>query len=508
MKYGQTEVELKFMVPRTARAGVVAALQRCTGAPVRRVTLAAMYLDTPDRRLAEAGLAWRLRREGRRWIQTLKTQGSNPLERFEHESARHDASFDIAAHAGTPAGERLAKLLEQARAEGLEPAVRFRTEVRRSTCRVRTRGAIVEIAYDEGRIVAGEASQPMREIEFELVSGSALAMLEVAERWRRRFGLIYDPRSKAERGDSLANGQPLPPLRKAALPIYGPHSTPLEAFGAVLDECLAHVNRNAVGLVMPGDAPQRAEHVHQMRVGIRRLRSALRCFEGWVPAPPDELVAGLKALFGTLGLSRDSDVLGSGVMADLAAAGAPPLQAPPGPPAPDPAQVVGHAATQRLLLGWIAWRVALQAPPAPTAGVEPAMPGDAATLARRAARRLRRWHARLLAAWSSFDTLTDGELHALRKRIKRQRYAVEFFAPLLRRRKVQRYLEALQAVQDRMGTLNDAFVARSRYQELAARDPGAWFALGWLAARIAELRALAKPELEQLVALDTPPRRG
>lgn len=502
----QTEVELKFFVPQAARASVVAELSRGASAPAR-ISLAAMYLDTPDRRLAEARIAWRLRREGRRWVQTLKTQGSNPLERFEQESVRPHPTFDPAVHAGTPAGDRLMELLDKARADGAEPGVRFRTLVRRTTRRVRTRGAVIEIAFDEGRLVAGDASQPIREIEFELISGSALAMLGVAERWRRRFGLLYDPRSKAERGDRLADGEPFPPLRKAARPNYGEHATPVEAFAAVLDECLSQVSRNAIG-VIEGVAQRRVEHVHQLRVGIRRLRSALRSFEGWVPAPPDELVANLRSLFATLGLSRDSDVLGSGVMAQLAAAGAPPLQRPPEAAAPDPVQVVRHDATQRLLLDWIAWRVALETAPADAPSLEPGAADDAHRLQRDAARRLRRWHARLVADWQAFDQLDDAGLHALRKRIKRQRYAVEFFAPVLRKRRLERYLDALTAIQDRMGALNDLFVARSRYQAPTTPDPGAWFALGWLAARIAEVRVLAKPELERLVTTEAPTRRG
>jgi hypothetical protein len=103
VKHGQTEVELKFVVPQAMRARVLRELQRGASEPPVRMSMAAMYLDTPDRRLAAAGMAWRLRREGRRWVQTLKTQGSNPLERFEHETARPGASIDVSAHAGTPA---------------------------------------------------------------------------------------------------------------------------------------------------------------------------------------------------------------------------------------------------------------------------------------------------------------------------------------------------------------------------------------------------------------------
>jgi triphosphatase len=55
-----------------------------------------------------------------------------------------------------------------------------------------------------------------------------------------------------------------------------------------------------------------------------------------------------------------------------------------------------------------------------------------------------------------------------------------------------------------MGVLNDLFVARTLYQTLVVSDPGAWFALGWLAARIAGVRALAKPELGRLAKVDPP----
>lgn len=178
------EVELKFLVPLAACIGVMAELMRVSTSAARAslAAMAAIYLDTPDRRLSEAGMAWRLRREGRRWLQTLKAAGSNPIERFEHEVVRPGFSCDAAAHAGTPVGDRLIDLLRKASADGLEPSVRFRTRVRRTTRRIRTRGSLVEVAFDEGRLDAADASQRILEIEFELVSGSVPAMLGLAER--------------------------------------------------------------------------------------------------------------------------------------------------------------------------------------------------------------------------------------------------------------------------------------------------------------------------------------
>lgn len=492
-------------------------------APLERTSLAAMYLDTDDRRLAEAGLSWRLRREGRRWIQTLKGPGANPLERFEHEVMRPDASHDATEHAGTVFGNRLIAVLRGASADGFEPGVRFRTEVRRRVRRVRTRGAVVEIAFDEGRLVAAESTQRILEIEFELFSGSTTALLALAERWRKRFNLIYDPRSKAERGDLLAQGTASPPLRKAVQPKYSGRVGAIEAFGVVIDECLGHVTRSVIGLV-DGDSSLRVEHVHQVRVGIRRLRSALRSFRGWAKAPPADLVDRLRGLFSTLGRSRETDVLSSGVAAELAKVGAPLLKLPADATALDPVDVARSGETQRTLLDWIAWRAKLAcdpededhpnaAGPSPAAVDRRATPTeklrtfhDAPGFHRCAERRLRRWHRRIVAGWNAFDELDDAGLHALRKDIKRQRYAVEFFASALRHRRTDRYLNALADIQSRMGVLNDLFVARARYQELVQSDPAAWFALGWLAARTAEARVLAKLELERLVRVDPPSR--
>lgn len=482
------EVELSFLVPARTRAALSAEL--AGRGTARRVSLIDAYFDTPDQRLARAGLAWRLRREGGRWLQGLKAAGSGALERFEHEVTRPDANPDPQAHAETEPGRQLLELLEKAQAEGQDAGLRFQIEQRRLLRRVRTTGAVVDIALDEGRLTAGAATQKLCEIEFELVSGSPVALLGLVERWRRRFGLVYNPRNKAERGHHLAAGLAEPPLRKAKSPRYDKDASALQAFGAVFDECLAHLSRNAVGLA-EGGAELRAEQVHQTRIAIRRLRSALRAFRGWVAEPPAELVDGLRALFAELGKARDSDVLGSGVAAELRQAGAPPLALRAEDDATDLAALIRSDDVQHLLLAWITWRTGLQ----PLA--EPQH-----SLKRLARRRLRRWHQDLVQASRRFDQLEPTAVHTLRKHAKRQRYALEFFAPLLPRKDAARHLQALATAQEVLGEINDLVVARNRYQALVASDPAAWFAVGWLTARLAVAREKARGELGELIAVE------
>ncbi|HEV6964562.1 CHAD domain-containing protein, partial [Roseateles sp.] len=151
--------------------------------------------------------------------------------------------------------------------------------------------------------------------------------------------------------------------------------------------------------------------------------------------------------------------------------------------------------SQRLLLAWLSWRAGLQAREDAPAGLKHA-----------ARHRLRRWHQALAAAWRGFDALDAAALHALRKHVKRQRYAVEFFAPLLPRKRTARYLTALAAAQQALGEVNDLAVARARYEGRVADDPAAWFAVGWLAARQPPLRDKARHALGELAALPAPGR--
>jgi len=85
-----TEIELKFQVPAASRAALLAEMSRGQ-VPAARTTLAASYLDTPDRRLARAGIAWRVRREGRRWVQTLQ----NIISPVQHGDPRNGGAVPL-----------------------------------------------------------------------------------------------------------------------------------------------------------------------------------------------------------------------------------------------------------------------------------------------------------------------------------------------------------------------------------------------------------------------------
>ena len=123
---------------------------------------------------------------------------------------------------------------------------------------------------------------PISEIELELIDGSAAALYGVASEIHRIEPVRIEPLTKCERGYALAAGRSASPRR--AKPIRYPDApTAGDALEAVLRECVAHWTANE-GPALDGHDP---EGVHQMRVGLRRLRSALSVFAPLLP--PDDI---------------------------------------------------------------------------------------------------------------------------------------------------------------------------------------------------------------------------
>ncbi len=485
------EIELKLQVPEAARAAVEAAVAGRSPSP--RLRLQAAYVDTPDRRLAAAGLALRLRREGRQWVQTLKGSLADGISRHEHNVARGATAdmpaFEPQLHSGTAIGERLLAVLADEPAAPL--AVRYRTDIRRRTrvLVVRAPGqpqARVELAFDHGSIAADGAAIAVCELEIELLTGAPDAVIATARRWVARHGLWLDARSKAERGDLLARGERMaPPTRAAQAPHIDMSMSAAAAWRVVLCHCAAQVIGNASQIA---SGEHLDEHVHQLRVGLRRLRSAVALFEGVADAALGEAAA---QLFRRLGALRDRAAIDAAFAADLSAAqrqaGLPDEPAAP-PPASleSAAEVLREGTSQALLLDLLAamqreiGEVAFDAEP-------PLKKGLAA--------RLNRWHRQVLADATHHDALDDESRHRLRKRAKRLRYSAEFAAPLFERRAVRRYLKRLRALQERLGAISDVVTAMHAFSARAAAEPRAMFALGWLTARRELLIGRAHPEL-------------
>ena len=466
------ETELKFQVPAAARERLQRALATSTA---RSIVLRALYFDTPDRRLARAGLALRLRKEGTHWVQTLKGHGGSAMDRLEHElrlpATRGTPRLDTARHDGTLLAPALAAALGDAAAA---LAVVFETDVRRTLRLVRHQGALVEVAFDVGAIVVGAHRLPVCELEFELKRGPVAALLGLAARWLPRHRLWLDVRSKAEQGDRLARGLHAGPAVQATAPKLKNDMSADAALRCIVAACLAQVLPNAADVAGGVGGP---EHLHQLRVSLRRLRSALRVFGKLSGAVDTAWEPALAALFRALGAARDRDALAESLLPELQRAGAPMTELLPVPAEGDSSTALRAAPANQLMLELIGF--AHGAPD--VAQLQPAAPRpDLLTLV---APRLRRMRRQLKSDAAVFAEGDDAQRHRARKRLKRLRYSLEFAAGLYSPKALKRCLAQVRAAQEVLGRYNDLVVAEQAFRAQLEHDPRAWFAVGWLTAQ-------------------------
>jgi triphosphatase len=486
------ETELKFQVPEASRAAVQRAVATASAVTTR---LRARYFDTDDRRLAAAGVALRLRQEGRTWVQTLKAAHADAglAHRLEHEVRLPPGSvtLDLHRHAGTAA----AAALEAALGVDAPPLEQvFEADVRRLHRVVRAGAARVELALDIGVLRAAGRSLPLWELELELQSGSSKALFELAARWVQRHQLWLDVRSKAERGFLLGQGQQVRPATGWRAPVLQKAWPAAETLRAMSTACLGQALPNAAALAGGVGGP---DHLHQLRVGLRRLRSVMRLFGDDPPAGAPPLDADLADLFRCLGVARDRDVFESSTGPALAAAGGSPLPWPDERPTDDAGAALRDPRHVCTLL-----RLMAQAEPGPPS-VDVPHPDRTPLFDALARDRLYRLHRRLRRQARAFATLDADARHRLRRQIKRLRYGVDATQGFWPAQAVRRYLAALRPLQDALGLCNDLQVAddavRSIPQErVAAPDAAAaqGFALGWLAARRAQAVADAAGALQ------------
>lgn len=569
-----SEQELKLHVPASAAAQIEKALKK---AKCETISLRAMYFDTPDRELAKAKIAIRLRLEGDNWVQTLKMPGSNALTKLELNHNRPNPVLDLSLYAGTPAEATLLKLNKPLQ-------LRYETDITRLYRRQRTRKGSVEIAFDTGVIRAAELELPVSEVEFELISGSSEAIFEVGKKWLSQYNLILDLRSKSHRGDALAQSaanirnadaamaqnelrnsevQRFWAPRKARAYEIDKQDTATQALISVTTECLEQISANAgalaevdtLGVVEVG----KPEHVHQLRIGMRRLTSNWKLFSGLAWLPDEDVRNELRVHLARFGATRDLDVMLATVVPVLTQAGMPAMQFASHAEGATPHDIAKSPAFQQWLVRVLEWTVLTPASdPVSTAAdseaalseedvlaekalantndderadlsqeviysTDPdmatapaAVAGNAATmtepliipltplpqsrpiLRKMLEQRLNKWNRQIVHHWKTGDKSDIESYHDLRKRIKRMRYALNVYEGLRPNANLGSYVKKLAAAQEVFGHLNDMSTALTFFSAHTQSHPGAWFAVGWLTATLETLKHKADAALAQV----------
>jgi len=427
------------------------------------------YYDTPDYRLARAGVTLRRRAEGRTGVWQLKLpRGAARLE------------LEVAGGPGHPPDEVRELVTAYARGHELAPVATLRS--RRTGVRVRgLAGPIADVVVDAVAVLDGrKVLRRLRELEVELLDGDETALGQIEQTLRAAGAADGDGRPKLFQALDLA-----PPAAPTSPDAAAPAAEHLAAMiGAQLAAMLAHDPGTRLG--------SHPEDLHQMRVATRRLRALLRAAR---PMLATEWVEPLRAelawLGDLLGPVRDLDVL-LGHLRDQAALLAP----------------AERRAFARLLRRLDAERAQARAAMLDAlrserylrllerledGGRAPQVVAPETSLASIAGVEFRKLRKAMTALG---EEPTDAELHAIRIRGKRARYAAEL-AEAAVGKPAARFIRKARLFQDVLGEHQDAVVAEERLRRLIAEGGGrqAAFAAGRLVERQHARREAARAAL-------------
>lgn len=443
------EVELKFDLA----VADIAALLACpalAGVTPEIVEADTAYFDTKAGTVRHAGYSLRVRKSDGRFVQAVKHKpaaAAGLFVRSEWEIEVPGFALDDAALAKTPLG----KVLDTADAGPLK--LQVRSGFRRTIWLVTRKDSLIEVVLDEGKVTAGKAETRLCELELELKSGKPRALFALAGEIGAALPLRLGVLSKAERAYALAD-RTLGEAAKAEPVLLPVPISEGAAFRAVAQSCLRHYRLNEIVLLQRRDA----DALHQARIALRRLRSALSLFRPTVRGKDYEALRDeVGWLAGQFGEARNLDVLlagEEGLHADEAVRERLLKARAKAYDRVDAA--LGSERVRALMLNlslWIeagAWRFRDRA--------KRDLAGLAADQLSRQWRRVKRHGDRLGKAAAE-------DRHRLRLEVKKLRYSAEFLSGLSMKRpkllRRERFLAALKALQESLGDLNDAEAAQA-----------------------------------------------
>ncbi|MGB9037792.1 MAG: CHAD domain-containing protein [Acinetobacter calcoaceticus] len=476
------EVELKFQLPESKKKSVQQYLKKHKA---QQIHLQAKYYDTPDRLLAKNGMALRLRKENDLWVQTFKAAGQSHLHRVEEEVflGKCDQEPDLNLELYQD-NKVVTDLLNTALGkEAKKLSLQFETDVQRTYHVFEADNTAIEVCLDDGVVKTATAQSIICEVEFELKQGAVKTLIQFAQQWINRYTLWLDVRSKAERGNLLALGQAASPAVHAKALTLNKDITAEQALKKIVENCLGQFLPNMAAIA---DGIAEAEHIHQARVSLRRLRSALKHFSSWSNEVNPLWEEQIAELFRKLGDTRDEDAIRTEVLPIIKQHGSPELLLPvSAQPSKELSILFTSSDTIKLLLDLLAFAYS-----------EEDSKNKIGGLKKHIKKSLDKLHHKVISNAEHFSELEVTQQHKIRKTAKQLRYCVEFISSLYPDKKVQQYLKQLQPVQNTLGQYNDLFIAEGIFNKAVENDSSFWFALGWVKAKQPHLQKRSAKALQ------------
>ena len=299
------EIELKLRIatsdiPRLRRHPAIKAAQ--VSKPRTR-NLLSIYYDTPQLTLLDLDISLRVRRISRNWIQTIKGKGEALSGLHQRKEQEDNIAYGHPDYSKIIDPELTRIFDDEVLRNSLNPL--FSTEVRRTEWQLAfDNGDQIGLALDLGDLVVGEKREPISEIELELKQGNIGRLYELALILQQNIPLELENVSKAQRGYDYYRYQSPVIVKTNPVQLHRDLSAHV-ALKQIVWECIRHLQGN-YEMVLHGD---NIEGVHQMRIALRRLRSALNVFRQIASKQSCAyIVEDIRWIAGELGHARDLDV--------------------------------------------------------------------------------------------------------------------------------------------------------------------------------------------------------
>lgn len=300
----EKEVKLRMLRSQTKDELLKSSvLLNLNGSKPKRVILDATYYDTTDHELLNSGFAYRVRKEGRKWIATLKDEGTflgGLHERQEWNAGQKNSEPDLEVFKESG----LVKVWKNLNGKNLTPLFKVKTERTIQELTLED-GTQVELALDFGTISWEEKEETLQEIELELISGSTVSLIQLAAALAKEWGLAPERRSKYLRGLHLAGIEVTEKVKEDAVPDDG-----LPAPEGALMVLVAQTGELLDLVEVAYKKGFDHKKIHKFRIQMRQLRSLLRLAQPFCDEEEaEEWRKQLKSCFWQTGPLREMDVL-------------------------------------------------------------------------------------------------------------------------------------------------------------------------------------------------------
>ena len=259
-----------------------------------------IYFDNAKLDLSRSRVELCLRRSAGQVVQvlTMRAQNDNVFARVSHELKLSDLEPNI-EHARSFLPASIGQTISRSR---LRP--RFRASTDRISHFITNKDCIANISFDQGVMETPRRAEPISEIGLELKSGRLDAFAKECLSILDKVPAALLVECNASRGYRLVSGNPARAVRSNRVMVVP--QTPLpQAIRHILRQGLQQFLDNHPAVTLEGEA----ESIHQMRVGMRRLRSAIRMFSPVLCVNEISVaLASVRALFAKLGDVREADV--------------------------------------------------------------------------------------------------------------------------------------------------------------------------------------------------------